>query len=383
MVETPAESLPPVIRDLLRHPQRYSFTQAARLLRLWANPQSARELETLLRGRLRFRPALNLAFAASDVEALDVAFPDHSARTDAGETAPPFAMARITATFFGLYGASSPLPKFYTERLLDEASEDGTVLRDFLDIFNNQFFLLHVLLSAHAYPLHRRVSGFDPKARRMLMALAGFGHTSLCERLPDERIFLRYAGFFFQSVRTASGLRAILADASGCRKTRICSNAFRLARIPTAQRLCLGKFAAVLGEEATLGDSVPCHEGKFVIQFDELDDKTLRGLLPGSDLSVLLHALIRNYCRQPLDYAVTARLLPGEALPLRLGGDGSGRFASLGRDAWIGFGGDAPAAPLPSVSADFPAGFALEPVRPAAEDFFGCWTVSPRGGFLP
>ena len=354
MAEAPAQSLPPVIRELLRHPQRYSFAQAVRLLRLWARPQSAEALEAFLRDSLRFRPALSLAFAVSDVTAIDVAFSDAAFPSDG--TA-PFDKARLTASFLGLYGASSPLPKFYTERLLDEQAEDGSVARDFLDILNNEFFRLHALLSSYVHPLYRHASGYDPKTGRMLMALASFGDTALCAHLPDERIFLRYAGFFFQGARTASGLRAILADASGCGETRIHCNVPRLARVPEAQRLRLGQSGATLGEEATLGEAVPCHEGKIIIEFKALDEKTLRRLLPGSSLSALLHALLRNYCREPLDYAVIARLLPGEARPLCLGGDGAGRFATLGHDAWIGFGGAAPSAPLPAVLADFPAGW--------------------------
>lgn len=354
MAEAPAQSLPPVIRDLLRHPQRYSFAQAVRLLRLWARPQSAGELEAFLRDRLRFRPALSLAFAVSDVSELDVAFPGDAFPASAQVS--PFDKARLTATFLGLYGASSPLPKFYTERLLDEQAEDGCVARDFLDIFNNEFFRLHALLSSYTHPLYRNASGYDPKTKGMLMALASFGDTALCGRLPDERIFLRYAGFFFQGVRTASGLRAILADASGCGETRIHCNVPRLARIPEGQRLRLGQSGATLGEEATLGEAVPCHEGKIIVEFAEADEKTLRRLLPGSPLSALLHALLRNYCREPLDYAVTVRLLPSQAHPACLGGDGAGRFATLGHDAWIGFGG-VPSAPLPAVRADFPAGW--------------------------
>jgi type VI secretion system protein ImpH len=342
----------------LRRPERYAFTQAVRLLRLWANPRTARDLDLFLRDRLRFRPALSLGFAVSDVAALEVAFPDQAHAGIAGPEHQPFDKARITATFLGLYGASSPLPKFYTERLLDELAEDGSVIRDFLDIFNSQFFLLHALISSYAHPLHRRVSGYDPKAGRMLMALASYGDDSLCDRLPDEQIFLRYAGLFFQRTRTASGLRAILADASGCARTRIGCNAIRLARIPLPQRFCLGRSSSMLGEEATLGDAVPCYEGKIVIEFDALNEKTLRGMLPKSRMAGILHALIRNYCRQPLEYAVMARLLPNEAHAVRLGGDEAGRFASLGFDAWIGFGGTDLSAPLPAVNADFPAGFA-------------------------
>ena len=355
MAQTPTGPLPPVIRDLLRQPQSYAFSQAVRLLCRWANPRSARELDAFLRGSLRFRPALSLAFAVTDVAALELDLPARQAARDTGS--PPFDKARITATFLGLYGASSPLPKFYTERLLDEQAEDGAVTRDFLDIFNNQFFVLHARIASYAHPLQRHMFSFDRKAGRMLMALASFGEDALRARLPDERIFLRYAGFFFQRMRTASGLRAILADASGCAKTRIRCNAPRLARIPSAQRLRLGLCAATLGEEATLGEAVPCYEGKIVVEFDDLDEKTLRGLLPGSRLAGVMHTLIRNYCRQPLEYAVTARLMPNEAHALCLGGDGAGSFASLGLDAWVGFGGRDPAAPLPAVLADFPAGF--------------------------
>ena len=355
MDEAPAESLPSVIDDLLKQPQRYAFSQAVRLLRLWAAPKSAEELNNLLHQRLRFRPELSLAFAVSDVTNLEL-------RSDKKSWAEPpqhpvaFEQARITASFLGLYGSSSPLPKFYTERLLDEMTNDGTVTRDFLDIFNNQFFLLHALLSSFSHPLYRMASSFDPKAERMLSALSSYGNESLCERLPSTRFFLRYAAFFFQRVRTESGLRAILADASGCPATYIRCNELRMARIPDVQRLRLGLCATVLGEESTLGDAVPSNEGMIIVEFDQVREEKLRGFLPGTRLAQLLHSLIRNYCRQWLDYAVVARLLPGQARALCLGGDASGNFARLGLDAWLGFGGLGNA-PLPSVTAFFPVGF--------------------------
>ena len=357
MAKAPAGTLPPVIHDLLRRPHRYSFTQAVRLLRLWAKPQSARELEALLRNRLRIRPALNLAFAVSDIDTLTVTFPGTPPAGAAPHAALPFEKARISATFLGLYGSSSPLPKFYTERLLEDQSEDSSVTRDFLDIFNNEFFLLHSILSSFIHPLYRRVASFDPKAGKMLMALASYGDTTLCDRLPDENTFLRYAGFFFQATRTATGLRAILADASGCANTAVHCNILRHAPIPEGQQFRLGLSAATLGEEATLGSSVPSYEGKILIEFRDLDDKTFRSMLPGTRLSGLLHTLIRNYCRQPLHYAVVARLSANETHALCLGGDEKGRFASLGHDSWAGFGGSAPSAPLPQVAATFSTGF--------------------------
>jgi type VI secretion system protein ImpH len=348
---------PSVIRDLEQHPHRYPFSQAVELLRLWKNPRTAKDLNAFLRHRLRFRPDLSLDHAHSDITKLEF-------REDG--------KIQITAAFLGLYGASSPLPTFYTQRLLDEQADGRSAMRDFLDIFNNQFFLMHALISSHLYPLHIRTKPptYDTSTGRgrMLAALAVFGDELFRSRLPDERYFLRYAGFFFQQTRSAPGLRAILADALAnagrCDKTRIHCNAPRLARIPEDQRLSLGLSATVLGEEATLGDVVPCYEGKIIVELDGLDENTLRELLPGRHLAQVLHSLLRNYCRVPLEYAVKIKLLPGQVQAACPGGvpggdgDATDRFARLGWDTWLGFGGSDPAATLPEVTVDFPAGFA-------------------------
>jgi type VI secretion system protein ImpH len=352
MAETHARPLPAVIRDLLAHPQKFSFNQLVRLLLLWTGEAGAGRWRELLRDRVRFRPALSLGFAATDVEGLALDPP-----VDPDDPC-PFASARITASFLGLYGVSSPLPLFYTERLLDEQAEDCSVTRDFLDIFNTVFYLCFLRLSSIVSPLRRGLMEKDEMAGHMLMALDSFGDANLRARLPDELAFLRYAGLFFQSVRSAAGLRLIMADAAGRGEAEIRCNTARLVPVPAEQRLRLGDAACSLGEDAVLGDAVPCHEGKMAICFTCLDEESLRELLPGSRRAGLLHALVRAYCREPLEYEVRLSLLPGAARPLCLGGDGPGRFATLGHDAWAGFGGEDARAPLPRAVAFFPAGFA-------------------------
>jgi type VI secretion system protein ImpH len=352
MAETPEKSLPVIIRDLVRNPQKFSFTQIVRLLRLWSGKNANRNWRSILRRRLRFRPALSLGFAVTDVDSLELALSKDP------QDVCPFASARVTSSFLGLYGPSSPLPTFYTERLLAEQSEDCQVTRDFLDIFNNGFFLLYIRLVSLMRPLHKAFGENDPVARHMLMSLASFGNSSLRGRLPDEQAFLRYAGFFSQSVRSSLGLTAILTDAAGGAEVRIHCNVERLAEVPEEQRLRLGKSSCALGEDAVLGFAVPCHEGKIRIEFTSLDESGLRNLLPGTPLAQLLHGLVCNYCREPLEYDVILRMAPGQARPARPGGDDRGGFATLGHDVWTGWGGEDAAAPLPRASAFFPAGFA-------------------------
>jgi type VI secretion system protein ImpH len=351
MAETEKRQIPTIIRDLLAHPQRFSFNQVVRLLRLWTTGNDPDAWKNTLRERLSFRPALSLGFAVTDVQDLELELSD-----DPGDPC-PFAHGRVTASFLGLYGPSSPLPTFYTERLLDEQNEGCSVTRDFLDIFNNVFFLAFIHLASVISPLRRGLMENDARARQMLMSLASFGDAALRERLSDDVAFLRHAGLFFQTVRSAAGLRAIMADASGGEVDILC-NAPRMAPVPAEQRLRLGAAACVLGESAVLGDFVPCHEGKIVIEFTGLDEAAFRALLPDARRAVLLHDLTRNYCREPLEYDAVLRLSPGEARPARPGGDASGRFARLGHDCWTGFGGADADAPLPSAAALFPAGFA-------------------------
>ncbi|MDR0826968.1 MAG: type VI secretion system baseplate subunit TssG [Desulfovibrio sp.] len=351
MAQAQNRILPPIIRDLIDQPQQFSFSQLMLLLRQWSKPASGAEWEAVLRGRVRFRPTLSLGFAVTDVDDLNLEL------SDPAQDRCPFTSARITASFLGLYGASSPLPMFYTERLLDEKAEDCSAMRDFLDIFNNAFFLLNYRLSRLVYPLHNALIGYDHDAKHMLMSLASFGNMPLREKLADEHIFLRYAGLFSMSTRSALGLRTMLADASGGNATRIHCNILRHAPVPAEQQTRLGLAASTLGEDLILGDSVPCYQGKIAIEFYDLDEEAMQRLLPGTSTALRLHALIRNYCREPLDYEVLLRMRADSAQPFSPGGNAHGRFARLGHDVWLGFGGDAPDAALPRSTALFPAGY--------------------------
>lgn len=362
MERTPGTLLPAVIRDLAGQSRCYSFEQLIRLLRLWAKPESGEAWERLARERMRFRPPLSLSFAPTDVHSLDLIPPDGPAEKtpDAPLRNVPFARAQVTASFLGLYGPSSPLPTFYTERLFDEAAEDLSVIRDFLDIFNNGFFLLYARLVSFSDPLRRTLEEEDPESARMLASFGGFAGPSSEERQAAALRRLRYAGLFSQFPRSALGLRTVIADAAGVASVRVIQHVTREVRVPEDQRMLLGLSSCVLGEDAVLGSRVPCHTGKIRIEMDKLDTQAMQKLMPGTAASRLLRDLISLYCARPLEYEIRLIADADAAYPLHLGGDAHGRFARLGCDAWLGGPVDehsGRAAPLPSASAFFPAGY--------------------------
>ena len=120
----------PVGATLAPRARRFSFFQLVRLLERGARPATRVGHEGPAAGEaLRFRPDTSLAFPASDVTDLSVI-------EGAGTTRARF---RLTTTFLGLYGATSPLPSFYGEDIL-RADEDNDRVRAFLDIFHHFTF---------------------------------------------------------------------------------------------------------------------------------------------------------------------------------------------------------------------------------------------------
>jgi type VI secretion system protein ImpH len=350
MAEAPSQRVPTVIGDILSDPRRFSYSQVLRMLRRWAGATTNESWLKVQRERIRIRPPLSMSFAPTDVDAVSIEL--------AREGDPcPFAKVLITASFLGLYGPSSPLPAFYTERLLDEREQDSSVVRDFLDIFQTGLFLLHDKLQSTLQPLRRGIAESDAAVRHVLMSLASFGAPACCSRLPDENGFLRYAGLFSQSVRSAAGLRAMLSDAAHCPSATVHCNVKRNAAVPQTQWCLLGTQACSLGEDAVLGETIPCHEGKIRLAFTGLEADALERLLPETALARFLHELVRNYCREPMEYDALLELLPGEAQPACLGGDGQGRFSRLGRDSWLSHGGAGTDRMAARVQAYFPGGF--------------------------
>ena len=130
---------PADLSGLLRgHLRELTLGQALRLLdRAHAESPDLPSFEK----DVAIRPHLSLAFPAADITEI---------RTP--PAGPP--AWQLTTTLLGLYGTMGPLPTFYTEELLDEARNDESLSRDFLDILNNRLYhLLYAADTAEAMPL--------------------------------------------------------------------------------------------------------------------------------------------------------------------------------------------------------------------------------------
>jgi type VI secretion system protein ImpH len=313
-----------LIQDIFEKPTSYSFFQAVRLLRLIENKTSGPALEDFFQNELRVRPHLSLSFPANDMTEIALS-DDEGARR-----------LHITATFLGLYGTGSPLPTFYTEELLDESSDDRTVCRDFLDIFNSPFYA-YFFKAWTKYRLQiKSLDERDASYLDKLFCLLGLGHEELKSHFAHPVRGLRYIGLFSQFPRSAMGLRTLLADMLENPSVDVIQCRHRQVKIPQDQRCLLGERGVTLGDDAWLGEEFPDRTGKILITVRDMDEATFHAHLPGTESFGAALRMINYYLVAPLEYDLSFTLAPEEVKTTQPGNE---KWSQLGLDTWV-FSGD-------------------------------------------
>lgn len=328
MAGTDWQSRHPLATDLLQNAKEFSFFQAVRLLH-GLHPDAPRlghqgppEAE-----RIRLRPELSLVFPNSDiaeVEEIPVGDPDN----------PQGWQYRITVTFMGLYGTSSPLPVHYTEDMI-RADEHESLLRGFIDLFHHRILsLLYRVWEKYRHGVQYSDSASDYYSRRILQ-MVGVD----LERLP-QGMKLRpgrlpaYAGLLTQEPRSAASLQAILSDHFPEGRVEVQQCKGRWVEFPAEQRSRLGVNNCRLGADCITGDRVWDVAGNFGVQVGPLAIDDYMNLLPDGDASAQFRELVDLFNGDCLDYELTL-LLRGEEVPaLQLGAP----TARLGWSSWLGHG---------------------------------------------
>ncbi len=309
--------------DLLKDGPSYDFFQAVRLLRLAAGIQPEGEEEDRPGpGRIRVRPELSLRFPPADV-----------ARIEERAGDPPAFL--ITVAFLGLYGASSPLPTFYTEDLI-AATDEESATREFLDIVNHRLYALLIRSLSKYRAFLRVVEEKGPEDIEKLFCLVGLGEKDPRGSLDDPYALLRYAGLVTQYPRSALALATLLRDALGDIPVDILPCVLRTIVIPEDQRFALGDVSCVLGADSRVGHELDDRTGKFRLRLGPLSIEAFNALLPGRPLHRKAVSLVRFYLNDTLEYDIELSMAEGEAGTVRLGAES---LSTLGWDTWI-FSGD-------------------------------------------
>ncbi|MHB8111393.1 MAG: type VI secretion system baseplate subunit TssG, partial [Syntrophorhabdaceae bacterium] len=321
------DAMPGIKEDLLSNSSSFTFIQAVRLLTYYIHT-GGDEFEDVPRRKIRVRPNLSLDFPGSDIVSIEP-IPEELDKY------------RLTVTFLGLYGSSSPLPTFYTEDLLEEASDDKSISRDFIDIINNPAYTLFFKCWGKYSFFYNLVESRRDDMIDRLYCLLGFGTEKLRKCFEEPSRFLRYIGLATQMPRSAEGLRSLISDAIREPTVDIEQCVPEMVNIPEDQRFILGLSGNRLGEDTSIGAQVPDSTGKFRIHIGPLTNSSFNNLIPDGKAFRRIGELIDFYLDQPLGWDLEVEIGRDQIRPAGLGDMESGN-CRLGWNTWLSSDNDYP-----------------------------------------
>ena len=297
-------------KQLFEKSTKYSFVQAMRLLELLY-----RDKDKLNKKKIRVRPRLSLDFPSSDI--VEIKEVDE--------------FIKMTVTFMGLYGESSPLPTFYTESLLEEELQDASVMREFIDIFNMPIYQAYF----EVWKKNRlgvRLNEFNgSRVLELLHTFSGMPKEHLRVKHKDSYSLLKYAGLNMQYPRSAEALRILISDIVEHENIEIIQCVEDMVRIPKSQHCSLGVKNSNLDDNLHLGEKIKDRMGKFSIVIRDLDMRSFNLLLPGSQKFKSLRKAVTLYLTQPLNWDLQLTLKEGAYKQVALGDSES----KLGLNTWL------------------------------------------------
>lgn len=239
---------------------------------------------------------------------------------------------RLLVNFFGLLGASGPLPVHLTEYVRDRMrnAADPTMAR-FLDMFHHRMIALFYRTWATAQPAVSLDRGGDDRFGDYVASLVGLGMPALRGRdaVPDHAK-LHYAGRLAPHAKNADGLAAVLADDLGV-PVRVQEFVGHWMTLPDDGlcRLNSGVRAERLGIGTVIGKRVWNAQHRFRLVIGPLDMAQARDLMPDGPAMARVQAWVRNYAGLALDWDVNL-VVRKEAVPLLRMGQ-----ARLGWSSWL------------------------------------------------
>ena len=303
-------------RQLLSGAPRFSFIQAVRIMHLLQDTVVSDDPFAYI----RVRP--NLAWNTPPQEIIGIEHKQDGNRS----------LYLLTVAFLELYGAGSPLPMFYTQELYREQNSNSSVSRDFIDIFNGIFYELFFNVWKKYNIAYRLFESPDPVLWEQLYCIAGFGNHTIRKGLTSPQTQVTFSGLSSRMIRTAEGLRAILASLLGTIPVRIEQCVKRMATIPESQCVLIGRSSNVLGVDTIIGKQIRDRMGSFRVYIGPVTADVFDRFLPGSATLTMLHEQIRLYIDQPLAWDIEVICEAQGMHSVRLSGK---EKAFLGWNTWI------------------------------------------------
>ena len=311
-----------IVHDLLKNSQQYSFFQAVKLLNDYHQLISSMDGKKALKKTLiQFSVNPELAYSKSDIESISLQDTNEQLKV------------LMSINFMGLYGATTSLPAFYTEAILQAKNgEDST--RHFMDLFNHRMIsLVYKCWEKYRYYENYKAGSTDQFSSWMFALTGLYQVQQRNDKDVNWNRLLPFVGMLGMRCHSASMIESILKFYYNFEHIKIVSNIKRLVFIEDIQKNKLGQQCATLSNDLVLGDSVEDRSGKFRITINKLSYELFEKFLPDGEYYVPLRKIVNFILRDQLDYDIKLQLVKQEVPELLLSNQ---NYEKLGWTTWIG-----------------------------------------------
>lgn len=285
-------------------------------LKEWYPEKNSDELYEML----LFRTPPSLAFQKSDI--YDIYFEKHDDSI----------RVNITLGFLSIFGASSPLPTHYNERIL-ENSYETKVLVDFLEMLNHRLKkLIYPIWEKQRYYVSYQKDLKDAFSKYILSILGLYDQHRNRSTTINLHKLLPFSGILSMHQKSTTSLLAILRHYFEHEEIYIEEGVLTKSYFPRSQYFCLGEANSSLGEDTCIGTFVLTRHLKYCIYFNNIKWEDLIGFVLEKKKRKELKELIQLIQKTPLSYEVTFTLPANEIRPCLLGEEP----LYLGVNAWLG-----------------------------------------------
>lgn len=276
--------------------REYSFFQLNSLL---DRACSERSLSDGPQSVVRYRAQPSLSFPATDVVQCQWC-------TSSGNE-----FLELMVSFMGLFGPASPLPAYYTERVI-QSDDPHCPSRDFMDMFNHRAIqLLQVCWEKYRYYRQYKAGGSD-QFTQWLLSIAGVDASHLPKQhsLRWQKL-LPLVGLISQNRCSPNTLQKVISNYFHLNTVQVEPWIKRTVRLLPDQYNAMGQANAVMGRDMVLGDELADCSGKFSLHLKQLSLSQYKAFLPGEPCFSELIQLVQLIQNVPLDYDLCLHLESG------------------------------------------------------------------------
>lgn len=307
--------------ELKKSIKKFSLPQAIRVVSFYLNEIYESKDYKYLYKKIDFKSNPSLAFQKTEINDIFFKKEKNEVRVD------------ITINFLGIFGAASPLPSHYNERVLESLSSDS-ILHDFLNIFNNNLQkFIYPIWEKQRYYVQYQNDLKDNFSKYMLCILGLYSNINSTNHKMDFNKLLPYLGILSMKQRSASTLSSIIKFYINFEDVEIQQCITSNSKIPSWQYGSLGDENCSLSSSFLIGEFVTNRSSKFrIVLKNASSSDMLKYSILGNKMDSLKD-LISFLVNEPLEYDVCLEVKKEKKEDCYLSEDNK---KYIGVNTWIG-----------------------------------------------